>query len=100
VSVLADLFRGAAAALPDKDIRFNQKNNDIDGLRGQIIAIRSKINDTIADLEGEFVQPSSASHISNLGTPDPKRVFVVHGRNERIRVAMFTLGREQASRPY
>jgi predicted nucleotide-binding protein len=91
MKVLRDLFQHAADALPEKQISFDD-NNDLDGLRAQISALRAKITAALIDIGGnpsqqlqEYISSNKTEH-----PPDPRKVFVVYGRNSAFRTAMFT----------
>ena len=92
--VMRELFDETQNLLPEKNVRFTD-NNGFDGLQAQIISVRSKIIDAIADIESCLgtptppVIPSPAKTPPQPSAPDQYRVFVVHGRNETIRRAMF-----------
>jgi predicted nucleotide-binding protein len=89
--VLRNLFQEANDALSEKHISFND-SNDLDGLRAQISSLRSKTSQALTELGGkppELQSPENRSS-KNQTLPDPRRVFVVHGRNQITRQAMFT----------
>jgi predicted nucleotide-binding protein len=92
---LADLFRQVSEALPGECPHFDPKDNDLDGLRSQIVAARSRIVDGLGLVEetlGGIASSAipSADRRSELGPIDPRRVFVVHGRNKGANDALFS----------
>ncbi len=92
MNVLRDLFGQAAAALPEKGIRF-EDDNDLDGIRGQIIGVRAKISAWLSDFESRLCEhrPSltSANPGLNRQMANPRHVLVIHGRNDAARNALF-----------
>ena len=97
MKVMRQLFSGLSDALPEKGISFDD-NNDIDGLRSQILLARSKVQSGIESIQeaiGEQPPESGATGSAeprrneSSGAADKRRVFVVHGRNMKTREAMF-----------
>jgi predicted nucleotide-binding protein len=95
MAVLRELFEEVHNTLTEKNIRFVE-NNGFDGLQAQIISVRSKINEALADIESSLGLPASAlPYPQNIPTspqqslPDPRSIFVVYGRNSAIRRSMF-----------
>jgi predicted nucleotide-binding protein len=89
--VLRDLFQHASDALPEKQISFDD-NNDLDGLRAQISSLRAKAVAALIDIGGNPPQQLRENMPSNENEsiPDPRKVFIVYGRNNAFRSAMFT----------
>lgn len=91
MNVLQELFANAAAALPEKAIRF-ENNNDLDGLRAQITSARSKLEAGLSDVESSLDEYSPPMPASTTAVPkhaaNPRCVFVVHGRNEAANNAL------------
>ena len=95
MAVLADLFRRSIEALPEKGISFNEKQNNLEGLRGQIIAVQAKISDALLEIQSSMDEHSlGADPRTNSTSPErsanPRRVFVIHGRNLAARDALFS----------
>ena len=94
MNVVREIFANAAAALPEKAIRF-ENNNNLDGLRAQIIYVRSKLETGLSDVENSLDEYSSPMPASTTAVPkqhaaNPCCVFVVHGRNEAANNALFS----------
>lgn len=90
--VLRELFQEAETALPEKNIRFTD-NNDFDGLIAQISSAQSKVVEAISDIGptlGIVPTPALRDEVPTASPPDPRKVLVVHGRNEAFRQAMFS----------
>lgn len=93
MNVLQELFAQAAAALPEKGVRF-ENNNDLDGLRGQITSVEAKIAAGLSALDDTLGEHSSsiiakAPSVPQLSPANARRVFVIHGRNIAARNALF-----------
>jgi predicted nucleotide-binding protein len=94
MGALRELFDETKNALPEKNIQFGD-SNDFEGLQAQMISVRSKIAEAIGYIESRLGTPASIPTTSSAPSPqhdssDRRRVFVVHGRNENIRHAMFS----------
>ncbi len=98
MKVLRELFQHSADALPEKRISFDD-NNDLDGIRAQLSSLRAKVAAALIDIGGNPPQQGVASlpqqprektpSSKNERIPDPRKVFVVYGRNTALRKAMF-----------
>jgi predicted nucleotide-binding protein len=92
MNVFRDLFEQAAGFLPEKGIRFDD-NNDIDVLRSQIISVSAKISSGISSFDqtlGDTEPPDTTTTQPQIrNVVDPRKVFVIYGRNEKLREAMF-----------
>jgi predicted nucleotide-binding protein len=95
MDVMRRLFQEIEDALPEDRVSFID-NNDLTVLRSQIVSVRSTFSARIGTIHTMLGSPKPSEiqvdqplGLQTAPTPDKRRVFVVHGRNEELTKAMF-----------
>jgi len=84
LNLLENIIAGVNSLRPNLVMAFERTDNPLD-LRPQIRSARARVDEEISGLQQMLAEHAARTSL----TTNPRRVFVVHGRNRKARDAMF-----------